>query len=137
MTNHAVPPTVPMAQPPVLNTKRTLSYTSIGLVIASSILIIVTFWLTYRGFWAVYDGGKGSISAAIQAIGSEGAKVPVSIIFGIANLVAFILAIVAIVKERPRLYGIIALVVAIVLPSVAFYVASTFVPSAGLIFKGL
>lgn len=112
MTYQPVQPTMPAPAAP--SVKKNMALTALILTVVASILIVLGFFL------AAQAGVEALKNFDLDA--AEAADNKRIIFLGLAslmNLVAFILALIALIKSKPKTMPLIVFIVVIVLPSVA------------------
>lgn len=123
----AMPPPAPATLAP---TKKTLSTVALVLTVLSSLLIIASTWLALRGITPESVAQMDFTELMAAAEDADAIRLGALGIASLINLAAFIVAIIGIVKERPKTMAIIALVATFVLPGIAFAVSGAMMNSA-------
>ena len=123
-------PMTPMASPAQAVTKKTLSIIALVLTALASVLIVASTWLALRGLTpeSVTQMGFDELMAAAES--ADAIRLGALGIASLINLAALILAVIALIKERPKTMGIIALVTTLILPGIATFASSKMMQAA-------
>lgn len=99
---------------PTPEVKKNLAIVALIITIIASILIIVAFVVSAKAGLAAIE--NLDVDAALSA---DSTRVGMLVVASIMNLVAFILALVALIKSHPKTMPLIIFIVVIVLPGIA------------------
>ena len=119
MTGQTPVSTTNLATPDVPSVKKNMALVALCMTIVASLLIILGFIL------AAKDGATALSNLDVNAAQAADTKRVIFLVLAsILNLVAFILALIALVKSRPKTMPLIIFLVVIFLPSIATGIGS-------------
>ena len=119
MTGQTPVSTTNLATPDVPSVKKNMALVALCMTIVASLLIILGFIL------AAKDGATALSNLDVNAAQAADTKRVIFLVLAsILNLVAFILALIALIKSRPKTMPLIIFLVVIFLPSIATGIGS-------------